>query len=77
MLLLLACVLSAKGEGEKRRGEETREKETGEGKKRRGFWGGRRRVLSLQSPPPPSLLIPTRFYAWSQYLLKRIAVKVV
>ena len=49
--------------------------------KREGVFGGGRQSLqslqSLQSPPPPSLLIPTRFYAWSQYLLKRIAVKVV
>lgn len=46
-----------KGEGGKKgpgRGgeEETREKETGEGKKRRDFLEARRRFLSLQSPLP-------------------------
>lgn len=45
--------------------------------KREGVFGGEGGESSLSSPLPPSLLIPTRFYAWSQYLLKRIAVKVV
>ena len=57
MLLSLACVLSAKRGGrEEGTGaggeEETREKETGEGKKRRDFLEARRRFLSLQSPLP-------------------------
>lgn len=44
--------------------------------KREGVFWGEGGESSLSSPRP-SLLIPTRFYAWSQYLLKRIAVKVV